>query len=101
MSLGWIHTRLSDDCRLPGRCHSPGRPSDIWRRDGEQLQREWHNADYGQSHWRDRRAANHDDTNQRERWHAHRKRSFSMGVLVGDVNGNAVVNATDVALTKS
>jgi hypothetical protein len=25
----------------------------------------------------------------------------SMGVLVGDVNGNAVVNATDVALTKS
>src|SRR3984893_8885189 len=25
----------------------------------------------------------------------------SMGVLIGDVNGNAVVNATDVALTKS
>jgi hypothetical protein len=25
----------------------------------------------------------------------------SMGVLVGDVNGNAVVNASDVALTKS
>jgi uncharacterized MnhB-related membrane protein len=24
-----------------------------------------------------------------------------MGVLVGDVNGNAVVNAADVALTKS
>jgi plastocyanin len=27
--------------------------------------------------------------------------AVSMGVLVGDVNGNAVVNATDVALTKS
>jgi Dockerin type I domain len=26
---------------------------------------------------------------------------ISMGVLVGDVNGNAVVNAADVALTKS
>jgi uncharacterized MnhB-related membrane protein len=25
----------------------------------------------------------------------------SMGVLIGDVNGNAAVNATDVALTKS
>ena len=25
----------------------------------------------------------------------------SMGVLVGDVNGNAVVNASDVSLTKS
>jgi uncharacterized MnhB-related membrane protein len=25
----------------------------------------------------------------------------SMGVLISDVNGNAVVNATDVALTKS
>jgi hypothetical protein len=25
----------------------------------------------------------------------------SMGVLVGDVNGNAAVNASDVALTKS
>jgi len=25
----------------------------------------------------------------------------SMGVLVGDVNGNAAVNATDLALTKS
>jgi dockerin type I repeat protein len=25
----------------------------------------------------------------------------SMGVLVGDVNGNAVVNASDVTLTKS
>jgi hypothetical protein len=27
--------------------------------------------------------------------------SVSMGVLVGDVNGNAVVNASDVSLTKS
>ena len=25
----------------------------------------------------------------------------SMGVLIGDVNGNGAVNATDVALTKS
>jgi hypothetical protein len=25
----------------------------------------------------------------------------SMGVLIGDVNGNAVVNASDVSLTKS
>jgi uncharacterized MnhB-related membrane protein len=25
----------------------------------------------------------------------------SMGVLIGDVNGNAAVNSTDVALTKS
>jgi hypothetical protein len=25
----------------------------------------------------------------------------SMGVLVGDVNGNAVVNASDVTLTKA
>jgi uncharacterized MnhB-related membrane protein len=27
--------------------------------------------------------------------------SVSMGVLIGDVNGNAVVNASDVSLTKS
>jgi len=26
---------------------------------------------------------------------------ISMGVLIGDVNGNAVVNASDVSLTKS
>jgi uncharacterized MnhB-related membrane protein len=27
--------------------------------------------------------------------------AVSMGVLIGDVNGNAIVNAADVALTKS